>query len=1286
MQTKPQPNYSILITVCIALLSCTTSFAVGAAPDAAAEHLLERYGITKGVCSVLGDADPALPLELALQSDLYVHLQGSGDALVDAVRKSADSEGLYGKRIVAEVGSQSELPYVDNTIDLLVVQTTADGLGALSLSEIVRVLCPRGTVIVGNTEGKDGAALKKWLKSDGLSAPKTGGKDCGVWCSATKTPPEGTDDWSHWEHGPDNNPVSSDEVIKAPYMTQYLGGPYYIAMPAITTAAAGRVFIAMGHIAHHVREEKWLNTLVARNGYNGTELWSRKLPDGYLVHRSAFVATEEAFYMIDADGQGCVMLDPDTGYEIDRIRIPRIRGEWKWMAKDGDTLYLLAGTEKDPAETTLVRSQYSHWSWGELSKGYYAERVPWGFGTTVAAVNLKKKKLIWKHEENEPIDSRGMVLGGERLYLYGPDSHLRCLQAKDGEVVWTQDDPEIRELIEETGKGLGSTPGFRSNCFSLYTPDVLFYEAQTRQNIVAVSAEDGRKLWHRTKTTNNPNMLYVEGNLLVGIGPDGSTLEINPLTGDTIQDLGFKKRSCARLTATPDSFFCRGWPEGITRYDRNTKKIQFNGAMRPACNDGVLPANGLLYIGPWLCDCNLSVMGSAALCSTDEARWQKSAGLESRLQKFASGSTVEPLKVQASDWPTYRGNNDRSASTSAKVAESGLHIWSYVPKTPFMPTAPVSAGGLVFIGGDDGILRAIDGSTGLLKWSYATAGSILHAPTVWNSRVFIGSGDGYIYSLEAATGRLLWRFRAAPAERRMMVYGSLCSTWPVNTGVLIEDGVAYAAAGLVDYDGTYVYALDAETGELKWMNDSTGHLDKELRKGVSAQGTLTIANGCLFMPGGNVVSPAIYRLSDGVYVGSDAFDGSPRSNRGEEIGVLSDGSILLGGRLRYSATENVVNPGFFQAIRVDASGKIGAQVPVGYGKIAPAWTDEQIITVNGPDTLPACYTAEALKRLIQAGQERSLHSAQWQARPLSGRDTISLAVASNAFLAVTKNPGNRALVDIWRLCALRPSDGSVMWQRIMNGPILPGGILVDRDGRVITATQEGRLDATGGVDALQTYVRSLNKAAADEPDQKDLAVRMMRDALRTSGDTASRDYLMQALLDMGHDVTAEAREAGCVTKWRLVGPVPWDPTDPKTDAKFLAEANLDSKSISLDGAAYHWNTFITDQASGMINLANLYGSDAGIAAYAYAEFDMPEAKAAVLSIGSNDGFRCWLNGTDVGGFDGGRSYSPDQTKLSVQCQKGRNRVLLKITQHGGAWAFSVRATTTSGQPIQVADK
>ena len=50
----------------------------------------------------------------------------------------------------------------------------------------------------------------------------------------------------------------------------------------------------------------------------------------------------------------------------------------------------------------------------------------------------------------------------------------------------------------------------------------------------------------------------------------------------------------------------------------------------------------------------------------------------------------------------------------------------------------------------------------------------------------------------------------------------------IASGVVVKQDTAFVAAGLLNYDGTYVYALDAATGELKWQNDSCGHLNLTL--------------------------------------------------------------------------------------------------------------------------------------------------------------------------------------------------------------------------------------------------------------------------------------------------------------------------------------------------------------------------------------------------------------------------------------------------------------------------
>ena len=199
----------------------------------------------------------------------------------------------------------------------------------------------------------------------------------------------------------------------------------------------------------------------------------------------------------------------------------------------------------------------------------------------------------------------------------------------------------------------------------------------------------------------------------------------------------------------------------------------------------------------------------------------------------------------------------RGCSTEALGCSAGLHCG-------VSPEFRFTANGILVLADEAAVMVDTpwnDAQTGQLRWQFATAGPIKAPPTVWEGRAYVGSGDGYVYTLEAATGRLLWRFRAAPVERRIMVYGNLCSTWPVNTGVLVHDGVAYFAAGIVDHDGTYVYALDARTGRLQWQNNTCGHLSPELRKGVSAQGNLTIHGDQLLLAGGNQVSPAAFDLA-----------------------------------------------------------------------------------------------------------------------------------------------------------------------------------------------------------------------------------------------------------------------------------------------------------------------------------------------------------------------------------------------------------------------------------------
>jgi len=268
----------------------------------------------------------------------------------------------------------------------------------------------------------------------------------------------------------------------------------------------------------------------------------------------------------------------------------------------------------------------------------------------------------------------------------------------------------------------------------------------------------------------------------------------------------------------------------------------------------------------------------------------------------------------AEDWPTYRSQITRSGISSETVGPRLFLQWKYIPIHPPKPAWPMPSEELPRMHNDNAYhvviaeteayfgschsnkVYSIDAAKGEIRWTFFTEGPVRFAPAVYDDRVYAGSDDGYVYCLDRKDGSLIWKYRAGPSDEKVIGNGRMISLWPVRTGVLIDNGIVYFAAGVFPYEGLYICALKAEDGSVVWKNDTIGDLAHELEYGgISPHGYLVASQDVLYVPSGRSM-PAAFDRKTGKFL----FYAFPDGKRGG-VWALVDNDKLIAG-VDYSGT------------------------------------------------------------------------------------------------------------------------------------------------------------------------------------------------------------------------------------------------------------------------------------------------------------------------------------------------------------------------------------------------
>lgn len=150
-----------------------------------------------------------------------------------------------------------------------------------------------------------------------------------------------------------------------------------------------------------------------------------------------------------------------------------------------------------------------------------------------------------------------------------------------------------------------------------------------------------------------------------------------------------------------------------------------------------------------------------------------------------------------------------------------------------------------------------------------------------------------------------------------------------------------------------------------------------------------------------------------------------------------------------------------------------------------------------------------------------------------------------------------------------------------------------------------------------------------------------------------------------------------IRAWMTVGPFP-----NQFETEFGPEKGVDlAASYQGSGGRVSWKETTSDMG-GFVDLTKVFQPNQHVSAYAVCYVKSPSARKAILSAGSDDGIRCWLNGTLVVNNNVARGAAPGQEKVPVELKEGWNEVLLKITQGVGGWGFYLDFLSPDGQPMK----
>ena len=205
--------------------------------------------------------------------------------------------------------------------------------------------------------------------------------------------------------------------------------------------------------------------------------------------------------------------------------------------------------------------------------------------------------------------------------------------------------------------------------------------------------------------------------------------------------------------------------------------------------------------------------------------------------------------------------------------------------------------------------------------------------------------------------------------------------------------------------------------------------------------------------------------------------------------------------------------------------------------------------------------------------------------------------------------------------------------------------------------------------------------------KKDAVVPHLQSLLKSA---VPREIIVSAadtLKHLGVDPQASIKQQGFLLDWMMTTPIMDDDHKGFDIEHFPEQLQAAGKDMGFDQVhsigprRVRWRSLDQLSSDGSVNLVTFFRRTQNCLAYGFSELQCSSDQDVVLKIGSDDTVKCWVNGEEVLAKGRSRSFKMDEDVVPVRLRKGKNPILIKVTQVSDAWTFSLRITNTDGKPI-----